>query len=148
MRCAFSFQTKWLHIVSLWSSPHAGLDYNNYSRIMTRVMAPQRRNLNKLGTSDAWKVPVSPTPALIICPFSVNWLTDFLRLSLLIIKEVWQGPLLPLSLFFIHGHELLVAVRRGHRAKRVQPTTSLLLMSRGREITKIKDLRREGWGLA
>lgn len=109
------------------------------------MMDSQRTNLDKLGTSDAWNVPVSSTPVLIICPFRVNWLTDFSRLSLLIIKEVWQRPFLLLSLFFIHGHELPIAVHRGHRAERVHPITSLLLMSWRRE--KHKDKRLEERGL-
>lgn len=55
------------------------------------------------------------------CLSVLNGLTDFLHLSLLIIKDVWQKPLLLLSLFFIHGHKLLTSVHWGHWAKRAHP---------------------------
>lgn len=101
-------------------------------------------NMNKL--SNEWcrekkKVPVSFPPAQNFHSFPGDWLGD-LRQSLLIMKGFWQRPLLPLVLFFIHGHELLVAERRGRRAKAMRPTASLALKSWGRRNNKDKRLER------
>lgn len=101
-------------------------------------------NMNKL--SNKWcrekkKVPVSFPPAQNFHSFPGDWLRD-LRQSLLIMKGFWQRPLLPLVLFFIHGHELLVAERRGRRAKAMRPTASLALKSWGRRNNKDKRLER------
>lgn len=57
-------------------------------------------------------------------------------------------PLLPLVLFFIHGHELLIAEWRGRRAKAMLPTASLALKSWGRRNNKDKRLestRSDAW---
>lgn len=100
-------------------------------------------NLNKL--CNKWRLKKFPSHFhlhWLSIPFCVDWLRDFLRRSLLIIKEFWQRPLLPLSLFFIHGHELLIAVHRGHRAKTMRPIASLLLMSWGRRNNTDKRLER------
>lgn len=135
-------QTKWLHIVSVRSSSHAGLDFNDHNRIMNPMM--DLWTWTNLITSNAWEVSVSSAPVLIIHPFCVDWLRDFSHQSLLIIKAVWQRPLLLLCLFFIHGHELLIAVHRGHQAKTVHSTASLLLTSWGRWNNKDKRLEERG----
>lgn len=106
-------------------------------------------NMNKL--SNKWcrkkKVPVSFPPAQNFHSFPGDWLRD-LHQSLLIMKGFWQRPLLPLVLFFIHGHELLVAEWRGRRAKAMRPTASLALKSWGRRNNKDKRLestRSDAW---
>lgn len=66
IKCALDFQTKWLHSVSVSSSYHA--DSTLILRKESRWVC-KKENLNKRGTRDAWKVPVSSTPVLIIFPF-------------------------------------------------------------------------------
>lgn len=48
-----------------------------------------------------------------------------------------------LSPFFIHGHELLIAVHQGHRAEKLHPIPALRL-STAKEITEIKGREKTG----
>lgn len=144
MKDDLTVQNKMSSCRVVWSTFITWLQFDHNS-IMNLVM-----NLwtwTNFRTSNACIVAVSSAPALIIHPFCANWLRDYSNWSLPIIKVVWQRPLLPLGMFFIHGHEPLGAVCRSQQAKTVNPFGSVLLMSWGRWNNKDESLGGEVWCL-
>lgn len=101
--------------MSVWSCFCA--DYLKENNAIIRPVSNLEETLNKRCLKSSCLVHTQPD-YLSFCP--ANWWADFSAAISLLKKS--DRDLSSYSAFFIHSHELLIAVHRGHRAKRLRPT--------------------------